>query len=201
MDGTITKTSPTSIPNLLTYGRIAAVPAMAAVFLLVEGDERRWIALTIFVIACITDWLDGYLARVWEQQSMLGRMLDPIADKLLVGAAIILLVQDGTISRIGVWAALIILSREILVSGLREFLAELCQMEDHPPDDSSRVPPGRPSRRSMGEWRDVGRERIALAGGASDDLDRRRLSDGRDPLGAAPVGTPGYAGCFEAQPI
>lgn len=125
MDGTITKTSPTSIPNLLTYGRIAAVPAMAAVFLLVEGDERRWIALTIFVIACITDWLDGYLARVWEQQSMLGRMLDPIADKLLVGAAIILLVQDGTISRIGVWAALIILSREILVSGLREFLAEL----------------------------------------------------------------------------
>jgi CDP-diacylglycerol--glycerol-3-phosphate 3-phosphatidyltransferase/cardiolipin synthase len=125
MDGTITKASPTSIPNLLTYGRIAAVPAMAAVFLLLEGDQRRWIALAIFVAACFTDWLDGYLARMWQQQSMLGRMLDPIADKLLVGAALILLVQDGTISRTSVWAALIILSREILVSGLREFLAEL----------------------------------------------------------------------------
>lgn len=125
MDGAVTKASPTSVPNLLTYGRIAAVPALAAVFLLLEGDQRRWIALTIFVAACITDWLDGYLARVWQQQSMLGRMLDPIADKLLVGAALILLVQDGTISKTTVWAALIILSREILVSGLREFLAEL----------------------------------------------------------------------------
>jgi CDP-diacylglycerol--glycerol-3-phosphate 3-phosphatidyltransferase/cardiolipin synthase len=125
MDGAITKASPTSIPNLLTYGRIAAVPAMAAVFLLLEGDQRRWIALAIFIAACFTDWLDGYLARMWQQQSMLGRMLDPIADKLLVGAALILLVQDGTISRTSVWAALIILSREILVSGLREFLAEL----------------------------------------------------------------------------
>jgi CDP-diacylglycerol--glycerol-3-phosphate 3-phosphatidyltransferase/cardiolipin synthase len=125
MDGTITKANPTSVPNLLTYGRIAAVPAMAAVFLLLEGDQRRWIALVIFVAACITDWLDGYLARMWQQQSMLGRMLDPIADKLLVGVALILLVQDGTISKTSVWAALIILSREILVSGLREFLAEL----------------------------------------------------------------------------
>ncbi len=125
MDGTITKASPTSVPNLLTYGRIAAVPAMAAAFLLIEGDQRRWIALAIFVAACVTDWLDGYLARVWQQQSLLGRMLDPIADKLLVGSALILLVHDGTISTTSVWAALIILSREILVSGLREFLAEL----------------------------------------------------------------------------
>jgi len=125
MEGTITRASPTSVPNLLTYGRIAAVPAMAATFLLLEGDQRRWIALAIFVAACITDWLDGYLARAWQQQSMLGRMLDPIADKLLVGAALILLVHDGTISATSVWAALIILSREILVSGLREFLAEL----------------------------------------------------------------------------
>ena len=125
MDGTFTKASPTSVPNLLTYGRIVAVPAMTAAFLLVEGDQRRWIALAIFVAACFTDWLDGYLARVWQQQSLLGRMLDPIADKLLVGAALILLVHDGTISATSVWAALIILSREILVSGLREFLAEL----------------------------------------------------------------------------
>jgi cardiolipin synthase (CMP-forming) len=125
MEGTITRASPTSVPNLLTYGRIAAVPAMAAAFLLLEGDQRRWVALAIFLAACITDWLDGYLARAWQQQSMLGRMLDPIADKLLVGAALILLVHDGTISTTSVWAALIILSREILVSGLREFLAEL----------------------------------------------------------------------------
>ena len=125
MDVTATRASPTSLPNLLTYGRIAAVPAMVAAFLLLEGDDRRWIAFAIFVVASVTDWLDGYLARIWKQQSALGRMLDPIADKLLVGAALLLLVHDGTISTTSIWAALIILSREILVSGLREFLAEL----------------------------------------------------------------------------
>ncbi len=125
MDGTISRASPTSLPNLLTYGRIVAVPAMAAAFLLVEGDSRRWLAFAIFAAASATDWLDGYLARAWQQQSTLGRMLDPIADKLLVGAALVLLVHDGTITSVTIWAALIILSREILVSGLREFLAEL----------------------------------------------------------------------------
>ena len=125
MDRSISRASPTSLPNLLTYGRIAAVPALAAVFLLVEGDDRRWIGFAIFATASATDWLDGYLARAWRQQSTLGRMLDPIADKLLVGCALILLVHDGTISKTLVWAALIILAREILVSGLREFLAEL----------------------------------------------------------------------------
>ena len=125
MDGTATRTGPMSLPNVLTYGRILAVPALGAVFLLVAGEQRRWIALGIFVAACATDWLDGYLARAWNQQSMLGRMLDPIADKLLVGTALILLVHDNTIDEVAVWAALIILCREILVSGLREFLAEL----------------------------------------------------------------------------
>ncbi|MGE0700331.1 MAG: CDP-diacylglycerol--glycerol-3-phosphate 3-phosphatidyltransferase [Hyphomicrobiaceae bacterium] len=125
MDGPVSRAGPTSVPNLLTYGRIAAVPAMAAAFMLMNGDARRWTAFAIFVAACLTDWLDGYLARAWQQQSALGRMLDPIADKLLVGAALILLVHDGTISTVTVWAALIILAREILVSGLREFLAEL----------------------------------------------------------------------------
>jgi CDP-diacylglycerol--glycerol-3-phosphate 3-phosphatidyltransferase/cardiolipin synthase len=125
MDGAATQAHPTSLPNLLTYGRIAAVPLMAAAFLLVEGDDRRWLAFGIFVAASLTDWLDGYLARIWKQQSALGRMLDPIADKLLVGTAIILLVHDGTIDKVTVWAAMIILAREILVSGLREFLAEL----------------------------------------------------------------------------
>ncbi len=115
----------TSIPNILTYARIAAVPALVACLFLLQGDLARWSALAVFVAACITDWLDGYLARIWDQQSALGRMLDPIADKLLVGAALIMLVHDNTIDGWPIWAAVIILSREILVSGLREFLAEL----------------------------------------------------------------------------
>lgn len=114
-----------SLPNVLTYGRIAAVPALVACLYFMTGDAARWAALTLFVIAGLTDWLDGYLARIWEQQSTLGRMLDPIADKLLVGATLIMLVRDGTLGGAAVWAAVIILCREILVSGLREFLAEL----------------------------------------------------------------------------
>lgn len=115
----------TSIPNVLTYARIAAVPALVACLFLLKGDVSRWSALAVFILACITDWLDGYLARIWDQQSELGRMLDPIADKLLVGAALMMLVHDNTIDGWQIWAAVIILSREILVSGLREFLAEL----------------------------------------------------------------------------
>lgn len=115
----------TSLPNILTYGRIIAVPIMAAVLFFGTGHVVHWIAFAIFVAACITDWLDGYLARVWEQQSKLGRMLDPIADKLLVGATLLMLVYTGVLDGWSIWAAIIILSREILVSGLREFLAEL----------------------------------------------------------------------------
>ena len=115
----------TSLPNVLTYGRIAAVPALVACLFVLTGDLARWFALVVFVAACITDWLDGYLARIWDQQSALGKMLDPIADKLLVGAALIMLVHDTTIDGLQIWAAVIILSREILVSGLREYLAEL----------------------------------------------------------------------------
>ncbi|MFM9940873.1 MAG: CDP-diacylglycerol--glycerol-3-phosphate 3-phosphatidyltransferase [Hyphomicrobiaceae bacterium] len=115
----------TSLPNVLTYGRIVAVPMLAACFLLLKTDQGRWASFVIFAAACITDWLDGYLARAWQQQSALGRMLDPIADKLLVGTALLLLVYDNTIDNITIWAAIIILCREILVSGLREFLAEL----------------------------------------------------------------------------
>lgn len=119
------RSMPTSLPNILTYGRIVAVPVMAAVLFFGVGDMARWIAFAIFVTACLTDWLDGYLARIWSQQSNLGRMLDPIADKLLVGVTLLMLVSIGTIGGWSIWAALIILSREILVSGLREFLAEL----------------------------------------------------------------------------
>jgi len=115
----------TSLPNVLTYARILAVPALVACLFLLSGDFARWSALAVFTVACITDWLDGYLARIWDQQSALGRMLDPIADKLLVGAALLMLVHDNTVDGWSIWAAVIILSREILVSGLREFLAEL----------------------------------------------------------------------------
>ena len=125
MQGTAARAHLTNLPNVLTFGRIAAIPALAAVFLLMQGDQRRWVALAIFAAASATDWLDGYLARIWNQQSTLGRMLDPIADKLLVGTALLLLVHDNTIDSSAIWAALIILCREILVSGLREFLAEL----------------------------------------------------------------------------
>ncbi|MGV6872899.1 CDP-diacylglycerol--glycerol-3-phosphate 3-phosphatidyltransferase [Pseudochelatococcus sp. B33] len=116
---------PFSLPNLLTYGRIAAVPALVVCLFWPRELEMRWAALVIFALAAITDYLDGYLARAWSQQSALGRMLDPIADKLLVAASLLMLVADGTIRSWSLWAAIIILCREILVSGLREFLAEL----------------------------------------------------------------------------
>jgi CDP-diacylglycerol--glycerol-3-phosphate 3-phosphatidyltransferase/cardiolipin synthase len=114
-----------SLPNVLTYLRILAVPAVALCLFLIPGDAGRWWALGVYVAACVTDWLDGYLARAWRQQSTLGRMLDPIADKLLVGTTLLMLAHDNTIDRLNMAAAVIILCREILVSGLREFLAEL----------------------------------------------------------------------------
>ncbi|MCK5930786.1 CDP-diacylglycerol--glycerol-3-phosphate 3-phosphatidyltransferase [Fulvimarina manganoxydans] len=118
-----------SLPNLLTYARIVCVPLVVLCFF-VEGslrspDYARWTSLVIFVIASITDYFDGYLARAWKQTSTIGRMLDPIADKLLVAAVLLLLAADGTIAGWTLWAAIVILCREILVSGLREYLAEL----------------------------------------------------------------------------
>src|SRR3954467_13126659 len=113
-----------SLPNLLTYARIIAVPALVMSYYL-EGYVGRWLSLLIFLIACVTDFFDGYLARVWKQTSALGRLLDPIADKLLLAPSLMLLVSDYTIGGWSMLAALIILCREIFVSGLREFLAEL----------------------------------------------------------------------------
>lgn len=118
-----------SLPNLLTYARIVAVPTIVFCFFL-EGklqstDFARWLALSIFIIASLTDWLDGYLARKWQQTSNIGRMLDPIADKLLVSVVLLLLAAEGSIAGWSLWAAVIILCREILVSGLREYLAAL----------------------------------------------------------------------------
>jgi len=120
-----------NIPNMLTYGRILAVPLIVVCFF-IEGeletsDLARWMALALFVLASVTDYLDGYLARIWKQTSNIGRMLDPIADKLLVATCLMLLAADPgeTIHGWSLWAAIIILCREILVSGLREYLAEL----------------------------------------------------------------------------
>src|SRR5919107_1533423 len=114
-----------NLPNVLTYARLAAVPAVVALLFWPRDDWMRWAALAIFIGAGITDYFDGYFARAYAQQSALGRMLDPIADKLLVAACLLMLVADGTIRDSALWAAIVILCREILVSGLREFLAEL----------------------------------------------------------------------------
>ncbi len=111
-------------PNVLTYGRIAAVPVLAA--LIIHGSNAsRWLALAIYVVAAVTDFFDGYLARIWQQQSALGRMLDPIADKVLVSVVLLALAADGTLKGVHLWAAIVITAREVLVSGLREFLGEL----------------------------------------------------------------------------
>ena len=122
---TIQRARQWNLPNLLTYGRVVAVPAVAGCLFAPDDARMRWLALSIFVLAAITDFFDGYLARVWNQQSSLGRMLDPIADKLLVAASLLMLVADRTVTSWSIWAAIVILCREILVSGLREFLAEL----------------------------------------------------------------------------
>jgi cardiolipin synthase (CMP-forming) len=114
-----------NLPNLLTYGRVIAVPLVVACLFWPAVATMRWLALGIFIVAGISDFLDGYLARAWALQSSLGRMLDPIADKLLVSAVLLMLAADRTIGGLSLWAAIIILCREILVSGLREYLAEL----------------------------------------------------------------------------
>ena len=120
---------PLALPNLLTYARIAAVPVVVALMFwqsIFEGPLwLRWVALAIFISAGVTDILDGYLARTWGQQSSLGRMLDPIADKLLVASCLLMLAAEETIRGWSLLAAVVILCREILVSGLREYLAEL----------------------------------------------------------------------------
>jgi cardiolipin synthase len=113
-----------SLPNLLTYGRILAVPALVLFFYL-ESTTGRWLSFAVFLAASVSDFLDGYLARAWKQQSAIGQILDPIADKLLVATALVLLVWSGTIGNWSLLAALVILAREISVSGLREFLASL----------------------------------------------------------------------------
>jgi cardiolipin synthase (CMP-forming) len=118
-----------NLPNLLTYGRILAVPLIVLCFSfeghLEAGDLARWAALFVFAAAAVTDYLDGYLARLWDETSNIGKMLDPIADKLLVATCLLLLAASETIAGWSLFAGIVILCREILVSGLREYLAGL----------------------------------------------------------------------------
>ena len=114
----------TDLPNLLTLSRIAAIPLLVACAVAATpgGDL---LAMLVFTAAALTDWLDGHLARIRRQHSDVGRMLDPIADKLLVGATLMLLAGLGRLPYGGLYPAIVILLREILVSGLREYLAGL----------------------------------------------------------------------------
>ena len=118
-----------SLPNILTYARIAAIPVVVGCIYaqsIMDGPLwLRWVALAVFIAAGVTDYLDGYYARIWDQHSAFGRMLDPIADKLLVASCLLMLAADGIIHGWTLWAAIVILCREILVSGLREYLAAL----------------------------------------------------------------------------
>ena len=111
------------IPNILTVGRILIVPFFVLACYL-PGFYGDLTALILFIVASFTDFLDGMLARLLGEESKLGELLDPIADKIIVATALILLVMDGTIRNYEVIAAIIILTREILISGLREFLAK-----------------------------------------------------------------------------
>jgi cardiolipin synthase (CMP-forming) len=112
----------TDLPNLLTLSRIAAIPLLV-VLVAVHQPPADMAACVLFSTAAITDYFDGHFARTRRQQSDLGRMLDPIADKLLVGAALMMLVGLGRVSNWGLYPAIVIMLREILVSGLREYLA------------------------------------------------------------------------------
>jgi cardiolipin synthase len=114
----------TLVPNMITIARILAI--IPIVWLIMQGDVvLRLIALIIYVIAAASDWLDGYLARAWNQYSPLGRMLDPIADKLLVGILIAVLAWDGSFSALDMIPACAILFREFFIPGLREFLGNI----------------------------------------------------------------------------
>ena len=111
------------IPNILTIGRIIIVPIFVLSFY-IPGVVGDLVPFFLFVLASFTDFLDGLLARLYKEESKLGELLDPIADKILVAAALVLLVMNGIIKNYEVVAAIVILTREILISGLREFLAK-----------------------------------------------------------------------------
>jgi len=113
-----------NLPNVLTVSRILAVPIVCVLFVF-DTTYGNWLTLSVYVYACVTDFLDGYLARTWHQLSSFGRMLDPIADKLLVASLLLVLVGIDRIGGIHLLPAIVILCREVLVSGLREYLAQV----------------------------------------------------------------------------
>ncbi|WP_113911409.1 CDP-diacylglycerol--glycerol-3-phosphate 3-phosphatidyltransferase [Roseovarius dicentrarchi] len=113
-----------TIPNILTLLRLLAAPGVAVMFLYFDRPYADWFALILFVTAAITDWFDGYLARSWKQETRLGAMLDPIADKSMVVVALMVIVGYSTMSPWLVLPATVILFREVFVSGLREFLGD-----------------------------------------------------------------------------
>lgn len=109
-----------NLPNYLTYSRIAVIPVLMVVFYMPQ-PWSSWLSWGLFTYAGITDYFDGYIARLWKVQSPIGKFLDPIADKLLVAASLVLLVSEN---RANILPVIIILCRELLVSGLREFMAD-----------------------------------------------------------------------------
>ncbi len=114
-----------NIPNILTVLRLLAAPGLAVMFLYFNRPYADWFALLLFVSAAVTDWFDGYLARTWKQETRLGAMLDPIADKAMVIIALMVIVGYSSMSPWLVLPATFILFREVFVSGLREYLGEL----------------------------------------------------------------------------
>ena len=114
----------TNLPNILTFSRILAIPVVVGL-LFIPAPLGNWLAFSVYTYACITDFFDGYLARAWHQQSNLGRFLDPIADKLLVAGVLLMMAAIDRIGGLSILPAAVILCREIVVSGLREFLAEV----------------------------------------------------------------------------
>jgi CDP-diacylglycerol---glycerol-3-phosphate 3-phosphatidyltransferase len=113
-----------NVPNILTLMRLIAAPGLAVMFLYFTRPYADWFALILFVIAAITDWFDGYLARAWKQETKLGTMLDPIADKAMVIIALMVIVGFSSMSPWLVLPTTVILFREVFVSGLREYLGD-----------------------------------------------------------------------------
>ncbi|WP_299563425.1 CDP-diacylglycerol--glycerol-3-phosphate 3-phosphatidyltransferase [uncultured Sulfitobacter sp.] len=113
-----------NLPNILTVLRLLAAPAVAVMFLYFTRPYADWFALLLFVSAAVTDWFDGYLARAWKQETKLGAMLDPIADKAMVVIALMVIVGFSSWSPWLILPATLILFREVFVSGLREYLGD-----------------------------------------------------------------------------
>ncbi len=113
-----------NIPNILSVMRLFAAPMVAVMFLYFERPYADWFALMLFLVAAATDWFDGYLARLWKQETKLGAMMDPIADKAMVVIALMVIVGYSSMSPWLVLPATVILFREVFVSGLREFLGD-----------------------------------------------------------------------------